>query len=286
MPRLSIYVGAAQQDEATAIVSKVAAHIQVGVGRIAILVRKRGALADLIMEELAKEGISYFNGLFSDTSRGFIEFNAFALSRITDAVSGEKGVSRSTADKIIDSISDELLTGSKRFEYGRSYAMLLGALRKHLKNDCVAMGPSERFDYIVSIFSEGSLRRFSDYLDVGISMMTVHSAKGLEWDTVFIPGVTRFDWPGGICSRCERAGICSRSAYGCRIVDAMNMPDGLIEEMGLLYVGVTRARKAVYLSASMQRRTNYGNYQVACPSCLTSLPGIEPVSWTVMDGEG
>lgn len=286
MPRLPIYVGAAQQDEATAIVSKVAAHIQVGVGRIAILVRKRGALADLIMEELAKEGISYFNGLFSDTSRGFIEFNAFALSRITDAVSGEKGVSRSTAVKIIDSISDELLTGSKRFEYGRSYAMLLGALRKHLKNDCVAMGPSERFDYIVSIFSEGSLRRFSDYLDVGISMMTVHSAKGLEWDTVFIPGVTRFDWPGGICSRCERAGICSRSAYGCRIVDAMNMPDGLIEEMGLLYVGVTRARKAVYLSASMQRRTNYGNYQVACPSCLTSLPGIEPVSWTVMDGEG
>ena len=76
--------------------------------------------------------------------------------------------------------------------------MLLGALRKHLKNDCFAMSPSERFDYIVSIFSEGSLRRFSDYLDADISMMTIHSAKGLEWDTVFIPGVTRFDWPGGM----------------------------------------------------------------------------------------
>lgn len=158
--------------------------------------------------------------------------------------------------------------------------------RKHLTNYCVAMGPPERFDYIVSIFSEGSLRRFSDYLDTDISMMTVHSAKGLARDTVFIPGVTRFAWPGGICSRCERAGICSRSAYGCRIVDAMNMPDGLIEEMGLLYVGVTRVRKAVYVSASMQRGTNNGNYQVACPSCLTSLLGIEPVSWTVMDGEG
>lgn len=66
----------------------------------------------------------------------------------------------------------------------------------------------------------------------------------------------------------------------------MNMPDGLIEEMGLLYVGVTRARKAVYVSASMQRRTKCGSYQVACPSCFTSLPGIEPVSWTVMEGEG
>lgn len=55
--------------------------------------------------------------------------------------------------------------------------------------------------------------------------------------------------------------------------------------MGLLYVGVTRARKTVYVSASMQRRTNNGNYQVACPSCLTSLPDVEPVNWTVMDGE-
>lgn len=285
-PRLPIYVGAAQQDEATAIVSKVAALARGGGGRIAILVRKRGALANLIMDELIKEEISYFNRLFSDTAPEFIEFNAFALSRITDAATGEKGVSRSAADKIINSISDELLTGSRRFEYGRSYAMLLGALRKHLKNDCVALDPSERFDYIVSIFSEGSLRRFSDYLDADISMMTVHSAKGLEWDTVFIPGVTRFDWPGRICSRCESAGMCSRSAHGCRIVDAKKIPDGLIEEMGLLYVGVTRARKAVYVSASMQRRTNYGNYQVVCPSCLASLPGIEPVSWTDMDGEG
>lgn len=285
-PRLPIYVGAAQQDEATAIVSKVAALARGGGGRIAILVRKRGALANLIMDKLIKEEISYFNGLFSDTAPEFIEFNAFALSRITDAATGEKGVSRFAADKIINSISDGLLIGSRRFMYGRSYAMLLAALRKHLKIDCIAMGPSERFDYIVSIFSEGSLRRFSDYLDVGISMMTVHSAKGLEWDTVFIPGVTRFDWPGGICSRCENAGICLRSARGCQIADAKKMPDGLIEEMGLLYVGVTRARKAVYVSASMQRRTNYGNYQAACPSCLTSLPGIEPVRWSVMDGEG
>lgn len=131
-----------------------------------------------------------------------------------------------------------------------------------------------------------SLRRFSDYLDADISMMTVHSAKGLERDTVFIPGFTRFDWPGGICLRCESAGMCLRSAHGCRIVDAKKMPDGLIEEMGLLYVGVTRARRAVYVSASMQCRTNNGSCQVACPSCLTSLPDIEPVSWTAMDGEG
>ncbi len=32
--------------------------------------------------------------------------------------------------------------GPRRFDYERSYAMLLGALRKHLKSDCAAMGLS------------------------------------------------------------------------------------------------------------------------------------------------
>lgn len=108
--------------------------------------------------------------------------------------------------------------------------MFLGALRKYLKNDCLALDPPERFDYIVNIFSEGSLRRFSYFLDADISIMTVHSAKGLEWDTVFIPGVTRFDWPERICSRCESAGMCSRSVRGCRIVDEEKMPTGLLRK--------------------------------------------------------
>lgn len=79
-----------QQDEVTSIVSKVAVLAQGSGGKIAILVRKRGALANLIADELTKEGMSYFNGLFSDTEPEFIEFNAFALSRITDEASGEK----------------------------------------------------------------------------------------------------------------------------------------------------------------------------------------------------
>lgn len=108
--------------------------------------------------------------------------------------------------------------------------MFLGALRKHLAISCFAMGPSERFDYFVSVFSEGSLRLFSDFLDSDISMMAIHSAKGLEWDIVFIPGDTRSDWPGAICSRCESAGMCSRSPRGCRIVDVKKTQTGLLRK--------------------------------------------------------
>ncbi len=156
-------------------------------------------------------------GFFSNANPEFIVFNALVLSRITDMASKERGFSRSVADKIIESVSDEHPAGSRRFDFERSYVVLLGALRKHLAIGCVAVDLSERFDYIVSIFSEGSLRRFSDFLVVDISIMTIHSAKGLERDTVFIPSVRRFDWPGVICSRYENAGICSRSARGCRL---------------------------------------------------------------------
>lgn len=41
--------------------------------------------------------------------------------------------------------------------------------------------------------------------------------------------------------------MCSRSARGCRIVDAKKKPDGLIEKMGTLYVGVTRPQSGTCL---------------------------------------
>ena len=70
----------------------------------------------------------------------------------------------------------------------------------------------------------------------------------------------------------NRAGMCSRSAHSCRIVDMRRMPDGLIEGIGPLYVGVARARRAVYASASVRRRTKPGDRQATCPPCLMSIP--------------
>ena len=45
--------------------------------------QKRAVRANLIMEEMAKEDISYSSGLFSAAGTDFIAFNAFAFSRVT-----------------------------------------------------------------------------------------------------------------------------------------------------------------------------------------------------------
>ena len=66
----------------------------------------------------------------------------------------------------------------------------------------------------------------------GIRLMTLHAAKGLEFDTVFIIGV--------------EDGLIPHS-FSCRD------PDGLEEERRLLYVGMTRAKKNLVLTASRWR---------------------------------
>ena len=68
-----------------------------------------------------------------------------------------------------------------------------------------------------------------------VNIMTLHSAKGLEFDTVFLPG-----WEEGVFPH-QRALDESGEA-------------GLEEERRLAYVGLTRARKNVHISFAANRR--------------------------------
>ena len=74
--------------------------------------------------------------------------------------------------------------------------------------------------------------------------MTVHSAKGLEFNVVFISGLEEGLFPH------ENA-----------ILEA----DGLEEERRLMYVAVTRARQRLYLSHA-QTRMLHGQTRYNLPS--------------------
>jgi DNA helicase-2/ATP-dependent DNA helicase PcrA len=65
----------------------------------------------------------------------------------------------------------------------------------------------------------------------GVTLASLHAAKGLEWDVVFLPGLTEGTLP---------------------IVYAQT-DEAIEEERRLLYVGVTRARERVFLSWSLAR---------------------------------
>ncbi|MBN14702.1 MAG: ATP-dependent DNA helicase [Pelagibacterium sp.] len=86
-----------------------------------------------------------------------------------------------------------------------------------------------------------------------VSIMTLHSAKGLEFNTVFLPG-----WEEGLFPH-QRA------------LDESGLA-GLEEERRLAYVGITRARKRCRISLAQNRRI-HGLWQSAIPSrFLDELP--------------
>ena len=79
-----------------------------------------------------------------------------------------------------------------------------------------------------------------------VSLMTLHSAKGLEFETVFLPG-----WEEGLFPH-------------QRSLDE-NGEAGLEEERRLAYVGITRARQRVRISFAANRRI-HNLWQSAIPS--------------------
>ena len=86
-----------------------------------------------------------------------------------------------------------------------------------------------------------------------VSLMTLHGAKGLEFDMVFLPG-----WEEGIFPN-------------QRSLDESG-DKGLEEERRLAYVGLTRARKRAIVSHAAHRRV-YANWQDSIPSrFLDELP--------------
>ena len=86
-----------------------------------------------------------------------------------------------------------------------------------------------------------------------VTLMTLHAAKGLEYEIVYLPG-----WEEGLFPS-------SRS-----IDDKGN--DGLEEERRLAYVGITRAKKQLYISHSSNRMI-HGLWMSSVPSrFLKELP--------------
>ncbi len=119
---------------------------------------------------------------------------------------------------------------------------------------------------LLEFLTEVSLVAAADELDDQsgtVSLMTLHTAKGLEFDTVFLTGVEEGLLPHQMS------------------VDEVG---GISEERRLMYVGITRARRLLYLTLASTRST-FGDINVAMPSrFLQEIPeGL--VDWRQSPGE-
>ncbi len=116
-----------------------------------------------------------------------------------------------------------------------------------IENLAELVGAARDFESVDTFLEQVSLVADTDDLDdddSSVLLMTMHSAKGLEFPAVFIIGMEDGVFPH---------------------LRSIGEPDELEEERRLAYVGITRARERLYLSHAWSR-TLYGSTQYNPPS--------------------
>jgi DNA helicase-2/ATP-dependent DNA helicase PcrA len=169
------------------------------------------------------------------------------INKVTDSAPNDKAVS----EVVIAAIEDTGYANVLRVENNDESNARLENLEE-LVNAAVDYDKQE----------ENGLRDFVDHAalisdtdrydeSAGVTLMTAHMAKGLEFPVVFMVGLEDGIFPH------------SRS---------LNDPKELEEERRLAYVAITRAEKVLYVTHSMRRRT-YGEEIAAEPSqFLNEMP--------------
>ncbi len=162
----------------------------------------------------------------------------FERAEVRQAVVLMRGAARSIneGEPLVRAVRDVLSsTGlTERPPDGRGAARerweSLAALAQ-LAEDVAADNPKAGLREFVAELEERAAAQHAPTLE-GVTLATLHTAKGLEWDAVFLAGLVEGTLP---------------------IIYAEKSPEQIEEERRLLYVGVTRAREFLTLSWALAR---------------------------------
>ena len=241
--------------EATAVAKKIAQLIESGTppSEIAVLYRIN-AQSEAYEEALTEAGVAFqVRGGEGFFSRQEIRQALLAMQR-----AAERGVDAPSAElaplvrQLLEplGLTAEAPAGTKARERWEALTALA-----ELVDDEVAQRPSLDLQALVAELRQRADARHPPVVQ-GVTLASLHAAKGLEWDAVFLVGLADGTLP-----------ISHALSHG---------PDSepVEEERRLLYVGITRARVHLALSWALSR--NPGGRQSRRPSRF--LNGIAPHS--------
>jgi DNA helicase-2/ATP-dependent DNA helicase PcrA len=209
-----------------------------------------GDAAIASINDMAKsERISFFLAIKSALAKDLVKGKAANSLRIL--VAQIEKFNSEIALSPLTQIARDILTQSSYISMWQSENSLEAQGR--IENIEEFIGSLSDFNNITEFLEYASLVESRDDANKqdAVTVMTVHAAKGLEFDLVFIPGLEDGIFPSG------------------RSVEERN---GLEEERRLMYVAITRAKKELVLSFAKTRYV-FGNVQSQLPSrFLKELP--------------
>jgi DNA helicase-2/ATP-dependent DNA helicase PcrA len=198
-----------------------------------------GDKTELKIAQLARNNnISFREALSYSTELGLGPKLTEAITKFANLLDSLEQMSHTT--KISDVLIEALVRSGYRYEARvENLDALVGQVVEYqLRNPEATLA-----DYLAEI----TLAAAADEIDDGsgqVSLMTLHTAKGLEYPVVFIAGLEQGTLPH---------------------MRSFEEVGGLAEERRLFYVGITRAMRLLYLTIAMQR-TLFGQLNSTMPS--------------------
>ncbi len=197
-------------------------------------------LITILTPGILPEKISKKVSRFADLMRVlFAKRYELSLEMLTEYIIDAIGY----AQYIVEQGDDTLETRQENIEE------LLGAMREHEEQLTPGSDALQSFLELTALNSDADN---IDESDGTVKLMTLHSAKGLEFPVVFMPGMEDDIFPSRRSKEDET---------------------GIEEERRLCYVGVTRAKERLYLYAAEQRAL-YGQTQHNDPSIFLEEMGF------------
>ena len=272
--------GSSQQNEAEQIIAKVKDLIKDNTTKIAILFRGRGKNVDVVENELSNKQIPYFYGMFTDDDSYYVKFHDKCQEVFVQRFGNRKNINKRTLFSFSNSIKNSYAT--ERGKTVDSLLKLLDALVEKVTIDYADLLPEDKYTLFLDIFENRQLKQAMEYVDSQVVISTVHGAKGLEWDYVILGDVERWIFPGyHTCHNCQNRYI---SANNCHCTLPTPLPTSFkeiaLDELSVFYVGITRAKKQVYISASANRLNSSGNQKSSIFSCMAFMEGIRLIKAT------
>jgi DNA helicase-2/ATP-dependent DNA helicase PcrA len=252
-PELSWREATDEVDEAEAVAEEASKLHKAGVPlrEMAVLFRIN-AQSESFEDALTARGIPY-------VVRGAARF--FERQEVRQALAlmrGEVRAGEAASAGLVDQVS-AVLTGmgwSTEAPTARGQARDRWESLQALVSQAVDFEATEVAPTLAGFVAELDRRAHEQHAPVaeGVTLATLHTAKGLEWDAVFLCGVHEGSMP----------------------ITYADTPAAVEEERRLLYVGITRARKHLWVSWALAR--NPGGQARRKPSRF--LAGLRPQSVT------
>ncbi|MUV38171.1 DNA helicase [Lentibacillus sp. JNUCC-1] len=259
------------QEEVHDIVSRLKKGIEENSQRnFAVLVPQRGQDVDVLINELKYQDITFYNALNIDVNhKDYRLFHEICASEFQKHFMSSVKIIKSEINKWFQKVEYRLASTEIDIDTKSSFLKLFKAFVNSIVVNSTyrKLTQKEKTEYILEVLLEHELSRYLSAIKDDIQILTIHSSKGLEWDEVFLMDMEEGKLPSwrGMCIDCDYK-------ENCKIELNEDNEMVFIEQLSVFYVGVTRARERVNISASKKCARNF-NKNI---SCLFDVLNIKP----------